>query len=242
MNSGDLDLPAMREPLREALAVYESHYGGDLRFGDFPELAPTPEKPNSARTVVPVSYKGLPPLDMYTIVFLPHDGTGDANTYPLGELDIPDYLQFAEKPERVIPRSKRGVDYEGFFPLFSVAGGDCHMFASSLAELRTAGPEERAQWERMVPGGKFTWGIQVEGFLGSYPSEFSQRLQAGFQPQVWFTTGTRNGQRFGDPHAIYNPFESGLLQVGGFLAVKDEAHPIRAITGDWATPLPLKYD
>ena len=242
MQPTDLDLPAMRRPIREALDAYEVHYNGAMKFGDFSDLVLMPEKPNTARTIVPVTYEGGAPLDMYAIVFLPGDGTGDTNTYKLGELQVPEYLQYQYKPERVIPRSKKGVAYEGFFPLFSVVNGGVQMFASSLAELMAQSPEEMAEWERIFPGSAITNCVRTDGFLGSYPNEFLQKLEQGFSPQVYFTTGTKNDRRFGDPHAIHSPWKDGVVQVGGFVAIKDEEHPIRAVTNDWAMPLPRLYD
>ncbi len=91
MNAQDLDLASLRKPLQGALIGYES-LCRDLKFEEFPDLVLTMEKPNSARTVIPVSYADANTLDMYVIVFLPGDGTGDTNTYQLEQLRLPKRL------------------------------------------------------------------------------------------------------------------------------------------------------
>ncbi|MBI4174454.1 MAG: hypothetical protein HY517_02315 [Candidatus Aenigmarchaeota archaeon] len=226
MKPTDLDLPAMRKPIREALRAYADMYRGDVKFGDFHDMQLTPEKPNSARTTVPVAYKGLPPLDMYAIAFLPGDGTGDTSTYKLDDVFIPTWLQYAEKPERVIPRSKKGIACEGFFPLFSAAAGRNYMFVNCMWELTIADSAGRNV-------------VTHAWWLGSRPDRFKVLDPA--RPEVYFTTGTgKNGERFGDPHAIhYNP-NAEPVQVVGFLAIKDAEHPIMEITGNWK--LPPRYD
>src|SRR3989344_1594424 len=134
MDINSLYLKTLRKPLEEALSAYETNMG--IKFQDFPDLTLTPEKPNSARTIIPVTYGTAKIGDLYAIVFVKGDGTGDSKNYKLDDLTIPSEFQHTEKPERVIPRAKTGVICEGFFPLFSMTPqGYTVMFAASLDEL-----------------------------------------------------------------------------------------------------------
>ena len=227
MRSKDLDLSKFREPLEESLRRYIS-LDRELAFEDFPDLCLTPDKPNSARTVIPVTYAGTKVGEMYAIVFLHQDATGDQNTYQLNEIVIPPEFRHKEKPERVIPRAKTGVIAEGFFPLFSMnQRGYVAPFAAHLDELTL--DEEN----RIVPVFQ----------LGQNRSEYLQAINSGLEivPKIGLTTGTdKSGRRFGDPHAIYYAMDAyDSVQVVGFLSVKDQANPLMRILNN--CPLPKKY-
>ncbi len=224
MNPTDLDLRGLTRQLGLALEGYRWLFDNEFHVQDFPDLALTPEKPNSARTVVPIKYGfDLRPLDMYAIVFLPGDGTGDSKTYKAGELKLPSRLKYEEKPERVLPRSKNGVICEGFFPFFSVGSdGRAKMFDAYMEELIVT---DATSPSTVVHG----WGL---GRGGPIPGESKNA------PRVYFTTGEINGKRFGDPHAVHYPKEySNGIQVAGFLAVKDTNHPILGATEKWILPM-----
>ncbi len=225
MKTEDLNLKEFREPLEQALSEYERLYDKTIKFQYFPDFSLTPEKPNSARTVIPITYSGSKAGDMYAIVFLRGDGTGDAKTYALGSVKIPPELRHIEKPERVIPRSKTGVICEGFFPLFSMnSHGSAALFAVSLEELTLDSNQT------VIPAWR----------LGQNKSEYLQAInfRLTILPRVYFTTGIdEEGNRFGDPHAIYYRVDAyDVVQVGGFLAVKDADNPLLGLTNEWTSP------
>jgi hypothetical protein len=224
MKPQDLNLGALRKPLENALREYERLHDGKLTFQDFPDLVLTPDKPNSARTVIPAAYLGAKAGDMYAIVFLPGDGTGDAKTYPLGTLTIPPELRYSEKPERVIPRSKKGVVCEGFFPFFSFEGNHYNpdMFAASLDELTVDDVNNPRTIVR-------AWELGQRG--------------TGLNPKAYFTTGTdKNGVRFADPHAMHYAAANArdVVQVVGFLTLTDKASHALTLTNNWTLPAGLE--
>ncbi len=116
MEASDLNLRVLRESLEHSLRHYEEKTG--MTFLDFPDLSLTPEKPNSARTIIPVAFEGSRMGELYTIVFLKGDGTGDSKTYIPEDVIIPLEFYHASKVERVIPRAKTGIIHEFCFPFF----------------------------------------------------------------------------------------------------------------------------
>ena len=223
MDINVINLGSLRRPLEDALNNYASITG--LRFQDFPDLTLTPEKPNSARTVIPVTYDSVRIGDFYAIVFVRGDGTGDSKTFKLDNLTIsPDYVH-NEKPERVIPRAKTGIISEGFFPLFSLTPkNEVVMFASSLDELSVFDGELGLLWK-----------------LGQDNSDYSRSIRNGVaqEAQVYFTVGNYpGGKRIGDPHSIYYTRDTeDALQVVGFLGIpNDSAVPIDRVTKSWRFP------
>lgn len=219
MDVNNLDLRILRRPLEEALSAYETHPA--IKFQDFPDLTLTPDKPNSARTIIPVICEHAKLGDLYVIVFVKGDGTGDSKTYKLDELIIPPEFQHIEKPERVIPRAKTGIIYEGFFPLFSMTPkGYIAMFASSLDELGIVNKTITPLWR-----------------LGQNDSDYSKELHGkeSANPQVYFTVGkSSNRNRVGDPHSIYyNRNIEDALQVVGFLGIAGTNNPILDQSRNW---------
>ena len=117
----DLDLTSFRVVLEETLRQYERMHDNQLYFGAFDDLKLTTDKPNTARTKIPVDYSGTPVGDMYVLLFMRGDGTGDNNTFGLDDLLIPEELKHSSKPEKVLPRSKRNIICEGILPMFSLS-------------------------------------------------------------------------------------------------------------------------
>ena len=215
-------LDKLRDPLEAALLAYEQLYSQSIRFQTPLPFTSTPEKPNYARTVVPISNDTTTLGEMYVIVFLPQDGTGDNKTYTRERLIIPSKYQFAEKPERVFPRSKTGIVCEGFFPLFSInPKGKKAMFAASLEELTLDPETSEVRW---------AWNLGLS--TKEYPSIFNKDIPN--KPDVTYTTGTKDGTRFGDPHAIYNATEN--IQIVGFLSIRDTNSPLVELTKNWNFP------
>lgn len=225
MNAERIYLSTLRVPLQRSLDVYANLISPEISFGDFPEFALTPNKPNSARTLVPVIYAGNQVGDMYVIMFLHKDGTGDQNTYRINEVTIPDEFMNREKPERVIPRAKTGILAEGFFPLFSVKpSAGISYFAAHLAELTLN--EKR----RIMP--LFQLGQSRTAYLKGIRSGLDAR------PNIELTTGMdASGVRFGDPHSVYNNIQVyNTFQVVGFLPIKDPANPLMELAKNWKKP------
>ena len=71
MKPTDIDFAKLRKPLEEALHAYEDILSNKLHFQEFPDLALTPDKPNTARTIVPVKYNCDKVGDLYLISFFP---------------------------------------------------------------------------------------------------------------------------------------------------------------------------
>jgi hypothetical protein len=192
-------------------------YGEELKsveFGKFDDFSFTPEKPNTARTVVPVLYQGDEVGKIYAIVFAPQDGTGDTNTYTLSQIQLPAQIQH---PERLLPRKKSCI-MEAFFPFFTEYNGAIFPNTACLDEIVV---DKNGGTERAM----LLWN------LGVSPERFHRSVNdaLGNIPHVQLTTGHyRNGERFGDPHAVYcDPISSfKAIQVVGFLAVDNKDNPL----------------
>jgi len=200
------------EMLPKALRGYECRYDG-LSFGDFGLFKLTPEKPNTARTLVPVSYKGKSAGDMFAILFRPGDGTGDSSRFQPWELNI--LGEYRKHPERVLPRDKTGIDYELFFPFFSVGKKVC-WYAVSLEELT-------------VDNVKHPNVVVKERDLGFKADRYVKILSVrdAVMPMISITTGYGNdGERFCDPHAVYFRVKADVIQVVGFLPIKNAENPL----------------
>lgn len=206
-------LPVFRQPLEEALRGYERVHR--ITFGTFLDIEPTPDKPYTAKTVVPVLCAGVSVGEMTVVVFIGGDGTGNQTTYDLHDVIISPDLRHVEQQDRIIPRSKKGIVAEGYFPLFTQRSNDAALFpfAGSLEELTL---DDSKQIVRAWTLGR-----------GLYTPK---------SPMAHFTLGTdAYGNRFGDPHAIYNQHR-GSVQVAGFLPILDERNPLLPITDGWILP------
>jgi hypothetical protein len=214
------DLKVTTEYIDKALKLLASDYYRRLQFLEHEPMKRTPDKPNFARSVVPVRYDDQPIGDMYVIVFMPGDGTGDEKTFKLGQLEIPKEHQYAERPEKVLPRRKDGVFCEGMFPIFSTVGNTRYLFTVSLEELTV---DNVADPKKVIK----TWDLGMERSRhDTLPSHYN----------VYLTTGHRSdGKRFGDPHAIVNATDK--IQVAGFLAITDEKKKAaHGLTSKWIYP------
>lgn len=204
-------LAELQEPTRTALWRFSDHTDGRVSFAnnEAVRFVRTPEKPNTARTQTTVKFEGRPVGDMFTIVFAGHDGTGDQNTYKLTDVDTGVYPQDA----KIIPRSKAATGVEGHLALVSAfEDGTPALLAGNLA-LLGFGDDRLSRITELTR-------------LGQPISDFTQSLQgerAQEVPITTLTTGNRGvietgnltGERFGDPHAVYNPHE--VIQVAAFV-------------------------
>jgi len=181
----------------------------------------TPEKNYSAKSVVPVKYLGQNVGNMVVISFQSRDGTGDESLYKIGQLVIPERLKHANHSEKVFPRTKEGIIYELFFPLFSVYENKINLFATSLEEITVDCVEKpkavKKAWDLGLNSIDYVKRVKYED------KDIAQKCIA----KIYLTVGYRGeGQRFGDPHAIYNPIPMNALQVAGFLTVKNSSNPL----------------
>ncbi len=220
MDINELNIIELMGPLRYALSTYGTK---NVEFKNFPKLVLTPEKPNSARTIVPVYFDNSQVGELYVIAFVRGDGTGDAKTYAPDKLHIPEKFKYSDKPERVIPRAKTGTICEGFFPLFSITpSGFTAMYAASLDELSVDD-------NRLVTLCRL--GLDDERYLNALRGDFVDL------PKPQLTVGTHKNKRIGDPHAIhYTKTIEDAVQVVGFLGISDLDNPIMNYSKDWVVP------
>lgn len=201
------DLLKRIEPTaRIALDYYQRISDGLVFDENASKLKPTTDKPNSARSETIAKFQGEPIGNLYVIAFKPGDGTGSEVNYQLENLQVDSpYTREA----LIVPRNKTGVHSEVHMTLATYDSG----------ELRA---------EPKLYAGRFDL-IGLDGNTVSKIGELGNSAQRDVAiPVRTFTVGWRNGIRVGDPHAVFNPLSSKLVQVCAFLAISDEmykAHP-----------------
>lgn len=226
------NLDILSKFLSVSLAEFENFIGQEILFGNkgspfkklIKQLYRTPEKPNTARSEVPVFVDSKEAGLLYCILFCPGDGTGDSKTYTVNDVVIPECLRFDVKQERVIPR-KKSCSCEAFFPFFSVYSGNIVPNVVSLEELSLA-----------EDGRTITSTLHL-GELSERCVDIAKDsvLRNQKRPFIEFTTGYRtDGTRFGDPHAIYHDRNFPAMQVVGFLSVEKAGTPLAKILGSAA--------
>ena len=209
-NVSKSDLINFQDPVRIALANYSERSDGKVSFDldTATQLELTPDKPNSARSRSVVEHLGKPVGDLYVIVFDYEDGTGDESTYRLKDSMMGGFYPLERK---VVPRSKAAVHSEAHLTI-----------ASNHPHKPNADPV-------MYAGNLEVVGFHNERFtrlahLGQTPGQFkdAELGLATAEPTATFTTGYRvsNGERFGDPHSVFNPRMN--VQICGFIAVSNE--------------------
>lgn len=236
------NLDMLSKYLSLSLARYEEFIGLGIRFGNasgpldhhlgrHPEsvckkltkpLYATPEKPNTARSEIPVFIDDKEVGTLCSILFCPGDGTGAVDEdrgYTINNLIIPKRFQFNEKPERIIP-TKKTCAFEVALPLFSV-------YENKLI------PNEVVLEELSLADNGIT--VTQIGVLGTDTKKYYQMAENAFaidqtKPHTYFTVGHRvDGTRFGDPHAIYHNKDFNVMQVVGFLSVETADSPLARI-------------
>lgn len=210
------------------LRPYNRLLGLDFVVNGFLQLEQIAEKPYTARAILEVlKFSNAEKVgDLYILLFAPGDGTGKKGDYTLEQFtEMLSGYQFSTKPERVLPRNKlvEGVLCEAFLPICSVEGRMLYPYTVSLEQITV---ENIIHPTALVPGLKM--GVSAERFR---PNP-RQALLPSPKIQIQLTCGyRRNGQRFGDPHAIfYNPKlaegHPNRMQVAGFLSVEDKDNPL----------------
>lgn len=205
-----IELATIAEPIRPALQKYSEQTDGAVTF-DIDAAAVlelTPDKPNSARSATPVRHLGEIAGTLYVIVFDMEDGTGDEKTFKLQDSMLGGNYPLESK---IVPRSKAGIHSEAHLAIASLypySDEDPVMFANNL-DLVTLTDQHR---------------LRQLGYLGQSLYDLSKASVSGTEldPTVTLTTGysSESGERFGDPHAVYN--KRLTVQVAAFLAVTDE--------------------
>jgi len=192
-------------------------------LGEFQRMSLTPDKPNTARTVIPVHNEedDAKVGDICAILFAPGDGTGDAKIYSFKSLEVPPEYVHQKMPERVLPR-KKICPMELFVPFFSIKAGRAYHGLASLEELT-------------IDDGDFPKKLLKLFDLGYSVPEYRKELRVppsesdhGPNSVGWLqlTTGyTRSGRKFGDPHAIFDSVPE-TMQVVGFLSIDTVENPL----------------
>lgn len=212
------DLYEFEVPIVDAVRQYNDIAEGAITFSPVQAsiLEITPDKPNSARSLTPV-YVGEDEIaTLYTIAFAPHDGTGDENTYRATD------LQFSRRypaAAHTVPRTKSGIDCEVHLALVAKdlerRFADPKLFAANLDLLGFPAPGNT---------------VDKIGTLGQPHDLFTNAIDTEWQPEpvVTVTTGVpetadpATGERYGDPHAVFNRW-STVVQIAGFIALKSGA-------------------
>lgn len=206
----NISTESLRGPIYDSVKRYSEIAGQKgLVFNpdDLQELTLTPDKPNTARTVIEArDHHGEKVGDMYVIAFKPQDGTGDSKSRRISDLDVK-YPYFYV--EALTPRDK-------------ALGSEVHL-----------GILSQAAWEREPTpfGGQLDLiglrGLSLGrlGTLGVGRSSSKNISTLGFsepaqdlQPNASYTVKGEGLSREGDPHAAYN-YTSELV-VAAFLAVE----------------------
>lgn len=217
-------LQAALHPIETALAEYQRIASGRIRFDiDAAKgLEWTPEKPYTARSASHVEHLGEVVGSLYVIVFNEWDGTGDESSFKLSNDMAGGNYQLIP---RVVPRKKEGTRSEAHLSIATILPNrDPKMFGNSLDLI---GLNE----------GRLTQLAQLGHDAGKLWRALEGRDTVG--PSATLTTGYSpySGERFGDPHAVFN--NQPFVQVAGFLALTDEmAARHSAILGELHAQVP----
>lgn len=215
-------LGILTEEIRPNLEYFIAQLGEDVTIGPYEEMWMTPESTTSARTKIPILYKGEKVATLYAIAFLPGQCTSDEkNGHTVDEItDVDSSLDIEEVISNYVPRDKVGTDLEAWMSLLSVKDGcikprEGYMTLISLEDTAEGG-------KRLVP--------ELD-LLSTYDDA-----------RMLMTVGPDkdSGERIGDPHAIlFNNADANQydVQVVGFLAVKKDSELYNILKEKIAMPL-----
>lgn len=203
-----ITLDTLAETIPSALQAYSEVSDGAVVFDIHAaaQLELTPDKPNSARSATPVHHLGEVAGTLYVIVFDSKDGTGDENTFKLQDSMLGGSYPLESK---LVPRSKAGFHSEAHLAIaafWPTADPDPILFGNHLDMVSL----KDGRMKRLA-------------YLGQDLHDFTQASSGNMTlgPTATLTTGydSETGERFGDPHSVYNyqPF----VQIAGFLAITD---------------------
>jgi hypothetical protein len=208
----------MAEAVECSLPLYteESGLAFDLKEGV--QLALTPDKPNSARCVIPAHYRGKRIGDLFAIVFAPGDGTGDETHLDLKKLNTDRYPHHPKVVARLKKPGVIGAEVGITIATFGAdqPNTDPKLFAGNLDLLSVK--------SQIQPTNDRSTKIVIKiGELGQ-PADQFQRILGHLEyaaPTATLTVGQRGDIRFGGEHAVYAPHPE-LVQIFGFLALSDD--------------------
>ena len=217
-------LAEFSEPIAHVLNAYSLLSDARIEFDYIAasQLETTRDKPYSARSNSSIIYDGVNVASLVVLAFGQGDATGDYSTFEPGELKsgkFPDVSKYT-------PRTKLGIFAEAHLTLLSRelgADSPCVLYAGHLGVL---GVDDNA--------------VTEIGYIGQSLPEYSAHMQScrSARPTTTLTTGYKDdtkqiqlagGERFGDPHAIFNG--STAIQVCGFIALRAD-NPYRQILTD----------
>lgn len=218
-----IPLSQFEGPIEQALYRYSEITDGSVLFEYLEQavkLELTPNKPNTARSIVHVYHEYQKIGSLCIIAFAPHDATGDDKTFKAGDFAT---NIFPDDP-RYFPRSKKAAHAEVHMTIASKnvdSQKDPVMFSGHLSML---GIVEQGSRRRLIE----------LGYVGQESHSFASTMgnRHKVDPRVTLTTGywgelehpNNPGERFGDPHALLNQNE-GIVQVAGFIAISPELAP-----------------
>jgi hypothetical protein len=174
------------------------------------------DKGYSASSTSNVLYEGKPAGKLHVLAFAPFDATGNETTYKIGEIKAGYYYG----DTKFLPRSKETTEAELNLSI-AVApkdepNKDPVMYAGNLSLLGFSQTEELRTIATLGQGNiEFLGNAWEDGPghpIATYTVGYSAENSEG---QLVYD---REGRRFGDPHAVYNPWKQ-MIQVCGFLAV-----------------------
>jgi hypothetical protein len=150
---------------------------------------------------------------MFIIAFAPEDGTGDESLCHLGAMNTGHY----PRETKVLPRSKAATFSEAHLTI-----------SSHLVETPNEDPSSFSGCLDVLGlDNRHNYLVIKRAELGQH--NFIKDPPKNEEPTATFTVGyhsRRNwrgnpGERYGDPHAIYNPYVD-RVQLCGFLAISQQ--------------------
>lgn len=223
----EIDLGTLRDPVATGLEAYLAQADGRLKFdvGHASTLVQIPGKHTYARNTAegtPVAFSDGSEATLWTIAFMPKDGTGD-NSLSSSETA---WLPGLPKADKVMPRSKEQFLAEVCMSLCAVdldkPQRGPKLFAAHLQLLGLVNDAPRWFEQPAVAVGRI-------GELGASVLAFSQHED--LEPITSVTAGPVKGSalditgvRRGDPHAVYSsPLPAPIVNVAGFIAIPRNA-------------------
>lgn len=236
------NLNAISNLLSKRLSSESVRLPEGVTFGDINQpFYLTLDKPNTARTTIPVYYNDSPAGNIYVILFKPGDGTGDTKTYKTGMLDIPEDLKskdslFRNESKKILPR-KKICAMEIFIPFFSIKGDLIYSGLASLEELTVDDVKNPTKVVRAYNLGRDK--EAYKGILKMHPTASGYGARNSWDMQL--TAGCkRDGSRFGDPHSVIHNVDEKVIQVVGFLSIEEKGTPLAAAFDSVELPEYLK--
>lgn len=187
--------------------LVEQTKGFRLELPSPDELTETPNKPNFARMVAKAFMRNEQIGDLYVIVFMPGDGTGDTESIRPDSLTMAPGLIRAPKTN---PRVKSSNIDEAHFALGTMDEGNYTVGANSLSLLSPVYTDDGLNGELVSIA---DLGMSPEQYIESVTTNTDHNIIGNF---------TLKAGRFGETHAVYNPWDA--VQVAAFLGVNANEH------------------